>query len=162
MPTPLGLVALAALAALGCDLRPLPLEAPDAGAAAGDAQRPGSPAAPGGPSVPAGRSGCDPVAQDCGANIRCSPDCNRQSFVCAPRHSEARGRQGSLCSHDEDCVVGFACFADLRGGTTPARCARYCRESRDCDPGTQCVSQPLVCDPGDERRTLPRRLCVQR
>lgn len=141
----------------GCEFRPLPLAAEADGPAA---IRPaGADGAPGA-LAPARRDGCDPVAQNCPSGGRCIPDCNRQAYLCVQPNPGATRTQGVVCQEEEQCAIGLACVDQSGSGSSASRCLRYCRDSDDCPRGTRCVSLPLRCDPGDERRTLARRLCV--
>jgi hypothetical protein len=146
--------------ALACERRPIidedPL--PDAGDSDG-----GNPDA--NPTIPpwTGRPGdrCDPVSQSCGGQ-RCAADCERGNYGCVPRHPESRGTQGIVCTLDDDCAPGFVCVPQtFRGGTSAARCARYCRSQSECEAGTRCSPAEVHCT-GGPVALLPRYLCLSR
>lgn len=153
---------------LGCEYRSLRLDGEDAARATAPARIVDAGAARdtaageaggGGPGVrwTRPRDQCDPVAQDCGG-ASCGPDCQQVVYACRGRAASARGTQGYLCSGDDDCAPGFACVQQL----STQRCARYCRDNRECETGTRCVDATLRCDQRDPTRNMPRYLCTLR
>ena len=156
-PLPIAL-ALVVAGAAACEYRPLPHEIDPIDQVRPDAAVIGT--SPGSPARP-GPGACDPVAQSCGGSQRCAADCTRLTYVCGPRHREALGSQGSVCSHDEDCQAGYVCL-ERSGRLSGARCLRYCRGTQDCSDGSNCVAVALACNEGPVPRFLERRLCVYR
>lgn len=100
---------------------------------------------------------CDPVGQGCGAGRRCAPDCKALVFVCI-RDEIGAGAQAAVCSHHQDCKVGFACTPT---DDTP-RCLRYCRTDADCPGGSQCETGRFPCSPDKPNQAIPQSVCRER
>ena len=79
---------------------------------------------------------CDPVAQDCGAGMRCFLAPPPQAVACVPDGTVPAGSSCGAQGHD-DCSAGGVCVSSQ---TSASMCARICRlaETGSCATGEAC------------------------
>jgi hypothetical protein len=110
---------------------------------------------------------CNPVAQNCGAGLRCDlPSSGPLAFECV-MDVGGSGTEGQICSESgQDCAKGATCVQTVnRAGMPigPARCFVFCNSRADCPSGNRCVSAQLMPDAaGNGAGNIRTGICAPR
>jgi hypothetical protein len=103
-------------------------------------------------------TGCDPVAQSCGAAQKCDFGCQGTTAVVACWPSTDGGVIGSLCSAAMPCGRGTGCIATAATAGAAA-CRKYCAGDSDCATGERCHNDTVAVACGAPATSLALHFC---
>jgi hypothetical protein len=108
------------------------------------------------PAPDTGPTGCDPVAQTCGAAQKCDFGCAGATAVVGCWPSTSGGTVGSPCSSAMPCAAGTGCVT-VAG--TAAACRKYCAGDGDCASGERCHNDTVGVACGGPATSLALHFC---
>lgn len=95
------------------------------------------------------RTGCDVVAQDCGA----SEQCTYAGAVRGCYPDDGTQAAGQPCNNGQNCAKGTVCIGEQGSAGVVYSCQRFCRTDAECGAGNAC-NFPAVFPGGTEVATL--------